>query len=531
MDHRAEETNGSPVAPATVRSRLVSWLDGVGTELRLALTGLGRDMRLFSRYMERTVLPEERERRAADTAGSIPRSGEHFMRLEVDGEEVGAFARLSEFLSSLGIEAIECDLELHSDQVHTVLRTLWMVRHYVGKNRAPGHRDPLGRARLARALTGVEPLHIACTEPRLDEERGILRIEYTYCTLTFSRAVNSFMKRLSPFHDHRAFFRAAPRYAILMAGLFLLPAVLYVVWDLSAVGLLAVNIILACMVGLSVFILFETVGAIQYDKEHQAKLLAQKHAELRHAHGHVTRDMKRAGRVQQALIPGSDDHPLQDFVRISHSYVPQMEVGGDYYDYLELEDGRLALLFVDVSGHGMAGAFVTGIIKTIFEVSADKKDSVAFVNLVNDMLVRITPPDSFAAIVYGVYDPETRTLTYVNAGHQPTPMVVRTNDGAVEHEPESGGLAAGFVADTPYEEMRFQLNPGDRLVLCTDGITERKSPEGELFGLGRLKELLADAISEPVEKLPAIILDRVAEHRADLPQKDDETILAMEVIR
>ena len=143
---------------------------------------------------------------------------------------------------------------------------------------------------------------------------------------------------------------------------------------------------------------------------------------------------------------------------------------------------------------------------------------------------RITPPDSFAAMVYGVYDPETRELVYVNAGHQPTPMIVRKKDGGVEHEEKAGGLVAGFVPDTPYEEMRFHFEHGDRLVLCTDGITERKNPAGELFGLDRLKELLTAAMSEPIEKLPGLILDRVAEHRDDMPQRDDETILTMEVV-
>ncbi|MEF8787744.1 MAG: SpoIIE family protein phosphatase [Planctomycetota bacterium] len=532
MTYVVDEQPAEGVVPGRIRSRFVAWLDEAGTGMRLAMTGLGKDIRLFSRHMERAVLPQERERREGESSpADMPQMTHESLRLEVDGDVLGSFEHLSEFLSSLGVHGIDCDLNLHSDQIASVLKTLWMTRRYLGDNPLRGHRDPLGRARLARALTGDEELHVACTEPRLDVDKGILRIEYTYCMLTFSRAVNGFMRRWSSFDDHRAFFRAAPRYATLIASVFLLPTLLYVFWGFGELTLLGVDVVLAAIMGLAVYVLFETVGAIQYDKEHQAKLLADKHAELRHAHGHITRDMKRAGRVQQSLIPKGGDDPLPEQVRLAHSYVPQMEVGGDYYDYTRLEDGKLALLFVDVSGHGMAGAFVTGIIKTIFEVAAARAAPAAFMRLVNDMLIRITPPDSFAAMIYGVYDPETRTLTYVNAGHQPTPMLVRAEDGAVEHEPQAGGLAAGFVPDTPYEEMQFTFEPGDRLVLCTDGITERKNPQGEMFGLDRLKELLSSSVSEPIDSLPGTILDRVAEHRDDMPQRDDETILTMEVLK
>jgi len=532
MSYVVDEQSDEGVVPGRVRSRVISWVDEVGTRCRLAVTALGSDIRLFSRYMERTILQQEKERRSEESPSpEMPGRAHRSLRLEVDGEVIGSFEHLSEFLSSLGIRYLDCDLDLHSDQITSVLETLWMTRKYLGENPARGHRDPLGRARLARALTGEEKLHVACTEPRLDEEEGVLSIEYTYCVLTFSRAVNEFMKRWPSLGDHRAFFRAAPKYAALIALMFLLPNLVFALWDFGSVTLLVVECVLAGLAGLVVFVVFETIGAVQYDKEHQAKLLAQKHAELQHAHGHITRDMKRAGRVQQALIPEDEDAPLPGRVRLAHSYVPQMEVGGDYYDYDRLEDGSLALIFVDVSGHGMSGAFITGIIKTLFEVAAVRADPVAFMSLVNDILIRVIPSDSFAAVVYGVYDPETRLFTYVNAGHQPTPMIVRSKDGRIEHEQQAGGLAVGFVPDTPYEEMQYQLEPGDRLVLCTDGITERRNPQGELFGIERLQKLLSETASEPIEKLPGIILERVAEHRDDLPQRDDETILAMEVLR
>ncbi len=167
MSYVVSEQSDEAVMPGRVRSRIISWLDRLGTECRLALTGLGGDIRLFSRYMERTVLQQEKERRREEaTPPEMPKTAHRSLRLEVDGEVLGSFEHLAEFLSSLGIRYIDCDLELHSDQIKSVLETLWMTRRYLGENPPRGRRDPLGRASLARALTGAQTLPVSCTEPR-----------------------------------------------------------------------------------------------------------------------------------------------------------------------------------------------------------------------------------------------------------------------------------------------------------------------------------------------------------------------------
>jgi sigma-B regulation protein RsbU (phosphoserine phosphatase) len=258
--------------------------------------------------------------------------------------------------------------------------------------------------------------------------------------------------------------------------------------------------------------------------------LQRRHLELKRAHRRISDDLKRAARIQRKLIPDPEEQPLPDRIRLAHSYVPQMAVGGDYYDFMRFEDGTLALLFADVSGHGMAGAFITGILKTIFQAMPSAEDPREFVARTNELLTRITPADNYATLVYAVYDPEKHRLVYTNAGHHPTPMVVRKEGGRVECSERADGIAAGFVAQSEYEQTEVSLQPGDRFVLCTDGITESRNRESEPFGSERLQSVLTDARTRPSQDVPDVILECVADHCGGVTQKDDQAIFCMEVL-
>ncbi len=179
----------------------------------------------------------------------------------------------------------------------------------------------------------------------------------------------------------------------------------------------------------------------------------------------------------------------------------------------------------------MASAFITGIIKTTFEL-ADRSAMrpCDFLAELNGILDRITPTDSFAAIVVAVYDAPARRLTYTNAGHQPLPLLVRANGGGVEPLEGAVGLVNGITPECVYEQCEVELAPGDRFVLCTDGIIESVNAAGELFGLQRLRALLEDSAGLPASELPAGILSAVAAHTGDTPQMDDQTVLVLEVL-
>jgi sigma-B regulation protein RsbU (phosphoserine phosphatase) len=271
---------------------------------------------------------------------------------------------------------------------------------------------------------------------------------------------------------------------------------------------------------------------VEYDKEYQQKQLRRRHEALANALEQIDTDLDRARRIQEKLIPRKDLQPFPQHVYIAHSFVPEIAVGGDYYDIRALDDHRVAIIFADVSGHGMAGAFVTGLLKTTFELSDEVTGSPPpFMKRANAILSKLTPSDSFAAMVYAVYNIESHMLYYTNAGHNPLPMVVRAADNSVEVLDGANCVIAGVSETVDYEEADVKLEPGDKLVLCTDGIVEGMNDDGELFGTARLHRVLEETADRPAVVVPDYILSALADHVGDAPQGDDLTILVMEVLK
>ncbi len=520
--------------PPRVRSRLAGVIESARRRFLLAPSPLGRQMERFCAHLEAAVFPAARAERPPDSELALWVTDHGRTVLIEDVREEGAmgpFDRLADFLDSAGIRSLSLDAELESNQVCDVLKTLWDVRHLLHEGRCGWWARRLGRRRLVDELTSPQGLHVACADVTLDLERGALVIRDSYCPLTFSLAVDVFKRRASRFRDHRAFFQAAPRFALAAAGLALVPAGIVMLVGHMPGLVLAVGLVMAVLVAAVTVVVFETIGAVEYDKEYQARQLLQRHRELESAHERIQADLGRARRVQQMLIPPQDWQPLEGSVRIAHAFVPEMAIGGDYYDIKRIGEDRLALLFADVSGHGMASAFITGIIKTTFEL-ADRSmmQPCQFLGELNDILERITPMDSFAAIVVAVYDAPARRLTYTNAGHQPLPLLVRANGGGVEALEGAVGLVSGVTAECVYEQTDVELFPGDRFVLCTDGIIESVNAAGELFGLARLRAVLEASAGQPASELPAGILSAVSAHTGATPQMDDQTVLVMEVV-
>jgi sigma-B regulation protein RsbU (phosphoserine phosphatase) len=178
----------------------------------------------------------------------------------------------------------------------------------------------------------------------------------------------------------------------------------------------------------------------------------------------------------------------------------------------------------------MSGAFVTGIIKTACDMGLlEECPPGEFLKTLNQVLERMTPLENFAAVVFGLYDVSTHELVFANAGHHPLPFIVRS-DGTVEEAQDSSGTVLGFDPSASFEESSIELSPGDRFILCTDGITECANEAGERFGLDRLRQVLADNMNMDVEELPDKVLEAVNAHCGKASQEDDRTILSMEVI-
>jgi sigma-B regulation protein RsbU (phosphoserine phosphatase) len=238
--------------------------------------------------------------------------------------------------------------------------------------------------------------------------------------------------------------------------------------------------------------------------------------------------------------------------------VPARGIGGDYYDFLELQDGRLGLALADVAGKGIAAALIMSVVQaSLRSLTAGANGSLAdLAGQMNRLLIRCTRNNSYATFFYGEFDEKTNKLRYVNAGHNP-PLLLRASVNGQQHslaqarqvdgesqniamvdtaapaieELKTGGMVIGLFAQAPYEEGEVQLAPGDLLITFSDGVTEALNPAEEEFGEERLKELLQRYSELSVADISSRILADLREWIAAAPQHDDMTFVLLKILR
>jgi serine phosphatase RsbU (regulator of sigma subunit) len=217
---------------------------------------------------------------------------------------------------------------------------------------------------------------------------------------------------------------------------------------------------------------------------------------------------------------------------------PAREVGGDYYDFVPLDDHRLGLLIADVSGKGTSAALYMAALKgIILSLSQQHQSPRSLLIEANGILSRHLDSRSFITITYAVVDLQARTLTYARAGHcpliyMPGPWLGRRHVQILAPD----GLVLGLQIDDGgqmfrrlLEEATVPLGPGDIFVLYTDGITEAMNPDGDYFGEQRLGDLVQAHAHLPFEELRERILREVGGFVGASPQQDDMTMLLLKV--
>jgi phosphoserine phosphatase RsbU/P len=215
---------------------------------------------------------------------------------------------------------------------------------------------------------------------------------------------------------------------------------------------------------------------------------AQLHEALVQQH-RVEQDLELARNVQRAFLPSK--HPGTVGYEFYHYYLPADQIGGDYFDYIELAGGRLAIIVADVVGHGVAAAMLMAKLsaETRFLLASQVDPSTA-ITLLNSRISSLGV-EKFVTFLCLVLEPETGKVDIVNAGHM-APLWLK-QDGTVE-EPgdEAAGVPIGVIDEFEYELATMHMQAGDRLVLYTDGINEAPSANGEMFGIARLQQLVRD---------------------------------------
>jgi serine phosphatase RsbU (regulator of sigma subunit) len=223
--------------------------------------------------------------------------------------------------------------------------------------------------------------------------------------------------------------------------------------------------------------------------------------EARFQQERLERELQLAMEIQQRFQPTAP--PSVPGYELQGISFPCYEIGGDYYDFIQREDGRLVIALGDVSGKGTAAALLMSSLHAAIHAQTGSHDTlVETISAVNRYLADNIPPNRFVTLFYAELDPESGALSFLNAGHNP-PLIVHAA-GTVE-QLASGGLPLGIKADADYREGRTHLQMGDVLVIYSDGVTEAASPSGEEFGPTRLYEV----VSRNVDASAAGIRDRI----------------------
>jgi predicted ester cyclase len=198
-------------------------------------------------------------------------------------------------------------------------------------------------------------------------------------------------------------------------------------------------------------------------------------------------ELRLARSIQRASLPR--EVPTLEGWQISPFYRPAREVGGDFYDFFELEDGRLGIVVGDATGKGVPAALVMASARSMLRAVAQASDSPGDVlRRVNDPLATDIPPNMFVTCFYAILDPESGSLTYANAGHD-LPYLYRNS---AAEELRARGMPLGLMPGMGYEEKQTILKAGEAALLYSDGLVEAHDPEGEMFGFPRLRALVAE---------------------------------------
>jgi serine phosphatase RsbU (regulator of sigma subunit) len=229
-----------------------------------------------------------------------------------------------------------------------------------------------------------------------------------------------------------------------------------------------------------------------------------------------------AREIQQALLP----EPVRDlgFVRTHSWNLPCHEVGGDYFDYFELDEGRFGFALGDVAGKGMPAALLASLVQGILSGQALFDIPLAtMISNVNRTLAKRGTGNRFVTFFFGTLDSDGR-CTYVNAGHNP-PLLV-SGDGSLKELTE-GGMVLGLFAEAKYQADAVRLQPGDHLVLFTDGVIEALNEAGEEFGRQRLEALLRSNAQSATPDILARLQKTVLDFSGSASQHDDITTMIL----
>jgi serine phosphatase RsbU (regulator of sigma subunit) len=251
--------------------------------------------------------------------------------------------------------------------------------------------------------------------------------------------------------------------------------------------------------------------------EHARLALVERRREL------LEKELAQAADIQMGCIP--ERAPMVPGYELAGATAPCRTVGGDYFDYVQCSDGKLVFLIADVAGKGMPAALLVMNLQARIQALAEASDDLGrTIGRLNRMIKDVCPSNRFITCFLAVLDPATGAMQWANAGHEPC-LVLRRR-GAIDRL-GAGGPPLGVFRDFVYPAETVTIEPGDRLLLVTDGVTEARNPSGEDFGTERVERFLIEYFNRRADDLVRELKQAVHRWAGDGSPHDDVTVVAL----
>ncbi len=264
------------------------------------------------------------------------------------------------------------------------------------------------------------------------------------------------------------------------------------------------------------------------DLQEKNQQLARAYEELRAAQEQIIekekleRELELARKIQESMLPLSLPH-FRGF-ELAARMIPARSVGGDFYDFIPLDDDRLGIAVGDVSDKGIPSALFMAMTRSLVRSEARRADTPRLaLEWVDRNLLEMNEADMFATVLYGVLHRSTGLFEYARAGHV-LPIVCQ-KDGTLITPPAGSGQPLGIWPGVSLDEYSLQLAPGSTLLLYSDGLIDATSAEGEFFGLWRLHQVVIEGCRDSVDALCGRILKAIHSHSGNAPPHDDVTLV------
>lgn len=238
------------------------------------------------------------------------------------------------------------------------------------------------------------------------------------------------------------------------------------------------------------------------------------------------KDMKKARKLQECMMPKK--MPNNNMINSAALYKPLESIGGDFFDYIYLDDNRILFIMSDISGHGVEAAILTSMFKTTFRnISKNFQSISSFIYDINNYIIKILPVNYYLTMTAAEIDLINKKITYSNASH--TPLIIINENKIIEYN--KGGTIIGLFPKAVYEEETINIKENDILIFYTDGITEasRSKNKYDFYGIDRLKKIIFNSKEENAENIIKNIEKDFYDYLSYMMPDDDFTIAVFKI--